>query len=112
MDDFVERRRLPRMMVKWPVTLHSPSGTAQGATKNLNATGACIECGTLLEVNEPYWMEIGIPERSVAVRGTVVWSNLAVNQSETDVSHVGLSITRIEEGDREWFNNAILGGSE
>ena len=108
MDDFAEKRKLPRFSVKWPVTLHSPAGTVQGETKNISAIGACIECNTLLKVNEPYWMEIGIPKRPVAVRGTVVWSNLVIDRSETEVSHAGLSIMKIEEEDREWLNTAIL----
>jgi len=112
MDDFVERRKLPRMSVRWPVRLHSPMGTVQGATKNITSTGACIECSTLLSVNEPYWMEIGIPQRPVAVRGRVLWSNLVINRGKTEVSHAGLSIMKIEEEDREWINTAVLGQGE
>ena len=108
MDDFVERRKLPRMRVRWPVTLHSPMGTVQGETKNITIAGACIKCSSFLWVNEPYYMELGIPQRPVAVRGTVVWSNLDINRSQGEVSHAGLSIARIEEKDREWFNTAIL----
>jgi hypothetical protein len=108
MVDFAEKRKLPRMSVKWPVTLHSPTGTVQGETKNITATGACIECGSLLRVNEPYWMEIEIPQHPVAVRGTVIWSNLVINRSETEVSQAGLCIMKIEEEDREWLNTAIL----
>ena len=108
MDDFVERRKLPRISVRYPVILYSPMGTVQGATKNISATGACIECSTLLRVNEPCWMEIGIPQRPVAVRGTVLWSSLVINRSKAEVSYAGLSIMRIEEEDREWLNTAIL----
>ena len=108
MDDSSDRRKLSRMSVRWPVTLHSPAGTVQGETKNITAIGACIECSSFLRVNEPYWMEIGIPQRPVAVRGTVIWSNLVINRSKTEVSHAGLSIMRIEEEDREWLNAAIL----
>lgn len=108
MDDLPERRKLPRMSVRWPVRLYSPMGTVQGATKNITATGACIECSTLLRVNEPYWMEIGIPQRPVAVRGIVLWSDFVVDRSKTEVSHAGLSIMKIEEADREWLNAAIL----
>jgi len=108
MDDFAEKRKLPRLSVRWPVTLHSPAGTVQGETKNINASGACVECGTLLRVNEPYWMEIGIPERPIPVRGTVIWCYLLIDRSQTEVSHAGLSIMRIEEEDREWLNTTIL----
>jgi hypothetical protein len=111
MDDFLERRKLPRMRVRWPVTLHSPTGTVQGTTENITVSGACIECSTHLMVNEPCWMEIGIPQRPVAVMGTVIWSSLLIDRSETEVSHAGLSIMRIEEEDREWLNTAILGQS-
>jgi hypothetical protein len=48
MDDSVERRKLPRMSVKWPVVLHSPMGTTQGETRNITDTGACIECSILV----------------------------------------------------------------
>ena len=112
MDDFAEKRKLPRLSVRWPVALHSPAGTVQGETKNISATGACIECDTLLKVNEPYWMEIGIPKRPVAVRGIVVWSNLVISRSENEVSHAGLSIMKIEAEDREWLKRAILGGGD
>lgn len=100
------------MRVRWPVTLHSPAGTVQGETKDITVMGACICCSTLLRVNEPYWMEIVIPQRPVAVRGTVVWSNLVINRSKTELSHAGFSIMKIEEDDREWINTAILGQGE
>jgi hypothetical protein len=112
MDDFAEKRKLPRLSVRWPVTLSSPAGTVKGETKNISAIGACIECDILLGVNEPYWMEIGIPQRAVAVRGTVIWTNLVIDRSETELCHAGLSIMRIESEDREWLNSAILGGGD
>ena len=108
MDDFPEKRKLPRLNVRWPVTLHSPTGTVKGETKNISATGACIECHTLLRVNEACWMEINIPQRPVAVMGTVIWSNLVINRSEKEVSYAGLSILKIEEEDREWLSTSIL----
>jgi hypothetical protein len=49
-------------------------------------------------------------DRFLIVRGIVIWSSLIINRHETEVSHAGLSITRIEEEDREWFNATILEG--
>jgi PilZ domain len=56
MSDFIERRELPRIIVSWPVTVHTSEGEWTGETRNLSPSGASIQCNEQLNVNEMYWL--------------------------------------------------------
>jgi hypothetical protein len=112
MEDFVERRKLPRMSVSWPVTLYTAAGEVEGVTRDLTPTGAYVQCKERLKLHEECWLQIGVPHRSLMLKGKVIWSNLVIDESGTDVSHAGFSFIHIESEDRRVLRDAILGAEE
>jgi hypothetical protein len=112
MEDFIERRKLPRMSVSWPVTLYTATGEMEGVTRDLTSTGAYIQCSERLRLHEECWLQIGVPHRTLMLKGKVMWSNLVIDESGTEVSHAGLSFIHIESEDRTALRDAILGGEE
>ena len=110
MEDFVERRKLPRMRVKWPVTLYTPAGEVSGETRDITSTGAYIECRKPLNLNQAYWLQIGIPVHAIAIKGKVIWSNLIIDKSGERQTHTGIFFIQMGEEDRHVLREAILGG--
>jgi hypothetical protein len=112
MEDFIERRKLPRVSVRWPVTLYTAAGEMEGVTRDLTSTGAYIQCRERLKLHEECWLQIGVPHRTLMLKGKVMWSNLVIDESGTQVSHAGLSFIHIESEDRMALRDAIRGGQE
>jgi len=112
MEDFKERRKLPRMSVSWPVTLYTAAGEVEGITRDLTSTGAYVQCSGLPKVHEAYWIQIGVPHRTLMLRGKVIWSNLVIDETGKEVSHAGILFIKIEDEDRCVLRDAILGGEE
>ena len=46
--NFDQRRKYPRVEVRWPVRMMTPEGDMDGTIENISAGGAYIRCGTLL----------------------------------------------------------------
>jgi hypothetical protein len=111
-EDFIERRKLPRMSVSWPVTLYTAAGEMKGVTRDLTSNGAYIQCRERLKLHEECWLQIGVPHRTLMLKGKVVWSNLVIDEGGTEVSHAGLSFIQIESEDRMALRDAILGDQE
>jgi hypothetical protein len=112
MEDFIERRKLPRMSVSWPVTLYTAAGEIEGVTRNLTSNGAYIQCRERLKQHEECWLQIGVPHRTLMLKGKVIWSNLVMDENGTEVSQAGLSFIHIESEDRMALRDAILGGQD
>jgi hypothetical protein len=112
MEDFIERRKLPRMSVSWPVTLYTAAGEVKGVTRDLTSTGAYIQCKERLKLHEECWLQIGVPHRTLMLKGKVIWSNLVMDENGTEVSQAGLSFIHIESEDRMALRDAILGGQD
>ena len=108
MDDFAERRKLPRIRVSWPVTVYTSAGELTGETKNLTPSGASIQCKERLNLNETCWLQIRVPRHDLMLMGKVVWSDLVIEKTGADVSHAGLSFIHIEGEDREILRDAIM----
>jgi|PlaIllAssembly_1097288.scaffolds.fasta_scaffold28561_4 hypothetical protein len=110
MEDFIERRKLPRRSVSWPVTLYTAARELEGVTRDLTSTGAYIQCKERLNEKEECWLQIGVPHRTLMLKGKVIWSNLVADQTGTEVSHAGISFIHIESEDRRVLRDAILEG--
>ena len=105
----VERRKLPRIEVRWPVTIYTDAGPIRGEARNVTTTGAYILCGQRLRRNETYRILIGLARQSITVSAEVMWSNIDYN--DEDVAHTGLGVffARMGDEDRERLSEAITG---
>jgi hypothetical protein len=110
MEDLIEKRRLPRMSVKWPIILYTAAGEVAGETRDLTSSGAYVQCAERLKLNEEYWLQIRVPHRAVMLKGKVIWSNPIIDKTGIEVSHTGLSFIQIKEEDRHALRDAILEG--
>jgi Tfp pilus assembly protein PilZ len=108
MEDFIERRKLPRISVSWPVTLYTAAGDVEGVTRDLTSTGAYVQCKERVKLKEECWLQLGIPHRTLMLKGKVIWSDLVMDETGTEVSHAGLSFIQIEREDRQVLREAIL----
>lgn len=112
MGEFTERRKLPRMSVRWPVTLYTAAGEVAGETRNITSTGAYIQCSNPLNLDEVFWLQIRVPNRDLMVMGKVIWSNLVIDKTGVEASHTGIFFIHIVDEDRRVLRDAILGGEE
>jgi len=105
----VERRKLPRIEVRWPVTIYTDGGPIRGEARNVTTTGAYILCRERLRQNETYRILIGLAKHSITVSAEVMWSNIDYNDGETAHTGLGVFFARMDEEDRERLGEAIAG---
>jgi hypothetical protein len=105
----VEKRRLPRIEVRWPVTIYTDVGPVQGEARNVTTTGAYILCREPLRQNETYRILIGLAKHSITVSAEVKWSNMDYNDKETGHTGLGVFFAKMADEDRERLRVAIAG---
>jgi hypothetical protein len=76
LSDFVEKRKLPRIEVRWPVTLTTENGAVEGEARNIAIEGVFIHCRKRLNVNETYRLLIKPAEEEIEVMAKLIWSNI------------------------------------
>jgi hypothetical protein len=100
-----ERRKHPRVKVKWPVTIITDQSTFDGESINITDSGLFIRCWEQLHENETCQLIIEIPNRDpIVVKGTMIWSNLGAAGHQGHLSEMGFSFIKISEEDRKFFN--------
>ena len=80
-NGFKETRELPRIEVRWPVTLMAEKGAVDGEARNITAKGVYILFKRTTEelvLNESYRLLIRPPGEKIIVSGKLVWSNLDI----------------------------------
>lgn len=101
MADVIEKRRHPRIPVRWPVTIITDKGTIEGESRNITVAGIFIHCQEELHEDEVHQMIIKIPEQeSILVKGRVAWSNFDSMEESNTYRGMGFSFIRISEDDR------------
>lgn len=103
-SSFVEARKLPRIEVRWPVTLMMENGSVKGEIKNISAEGVYIQFKHSFEempTNVAYRLLIHPPGEQIIVSGKLVWSNLDI------LPEMGFCFLEFSEGDRELLIEAI-----
>lgn len=104
MSDFVEKRRLPRVEVRWPVTMITDKGSIKGEARNITAEGVYIHFNDPIKqpvLNEEFSLMIQSPGKIIQVTGKVVWSNLDI------LPDMGFSFVEFSEANREFMTDAI-----
>ena len=104
MSGFVEKRKLPRVEVRWPVRMITEKGSLEGEARNISAGGVFILFKHSIEnlaLNETYLLLIDPAGAKIEVMGKPVWSNPGIPAG------LGLCFVEISEGDRELLQEAI-----
>jgi Tfp pilus assembly protein PilZ len=101
LTDGIEKRRHPRIPVRWPVTIITDKGTIEGESRNITIAGVFIHCQEEIHENEVHQMIIKIPKQeSILVKGRVVWSNFDSMEESNNYRGMGFSFIKISEDDR------------
>lgn len=99
--DGIEKRRHPRIPVRWPVTIITEQGTIEGESRNITVAGVFVHCQEEIHENEVHQMIIKIPKQeSILVKGRVVWSNFDSMEETNNYRGMGFSFIKISDDDR------------
>ena len=101
MADGSEKRRHPRIPVRWPVTIITEEGTIEGESRNITVAGVFVHCQEEIHENEVHQLIIKIPKQeSILVKGRVAWSNFDSMEETGNYRGMGFSFIEISEDDR------------
>lgn len=103
MNDFIEKRKTPRVDVRWPIKVITDDGQIEGETVNISLDGMEISCDDPLPFNEVLSISIEPLNQSVIMlSGKVVWSdNYGMDDGKSFA--VGVSFLEISDEDRHRF---------
>jgi hypothetical protein len=107
LSGLVEKRKLPRIEVQWPVTMITEKGSVEGEARNITVEGVFIHCMERLNVNETYRLLIKPAGEQIEVMGKLVWSNLEGTADRDILPGMGFCFVKVGEGDRELLREAI-----
>ena len=99
-----ERRKYPRAIAHWPVTLETTQGIVTGITMDVSAGGAFICCRESLRVKERCFIafhNVPLLDRSLQVDVEVIWSNIYCMDDELMSHGTGVRFSTITDEDRE-----------
>lgn len=102
-----DKRRLPRVSARWPVTIVTEKGEVDGETRNITVEGVFLHTLERLREGEVYRMTINLPEKPVEVTGKLQWSNLDHFKPDREIPGMGFCFVKIEDEDRERLGGAI-----
>lgn len=107
MSSFVEKRKLPRIEVQWPVTMITEKGSFEGEARNITVEGVFIHCMERLNVDETYRLVIKPAGKEIEVMGKLLWSNLDNAGDRDSLLGMGFCFVKVSEEDKELLRQAI-----
>ena len=105
-----EKRKYPRVEVKWPVTIYFENEEIEGESKNICAEGLSICTEKPLPLKKILSISLNPPEhQAIGLKGEVVWSDLygIDGTSKTDVYGLGVCLVEISEDDKKLIKDMI-----
>jgi hypothetical protein len=106
--DGIEKRRHPRIPVRWPVTIITEEGTIEGESRNITIAGVFVHCQEKIYEDAVHQMIIKIPKQeSVLLKGRVVWSNFDSMDETSGYRGMGFSFIKISDSDRQILADVI-----
>jgi hypothetical protein len=95
-----ERRKYPRIEIRWPVTVMTSDGPRDGETKNIGAGGALIACRHPLALHEKVCAILKIPDHDpVVVNTMVVRSNISQKYKQSTLPDLALYFMELTKGE-------------
>jgi len=108
MSTVKERRRYPRTVVRWPVTVLTPQTQVEGQIENASAVGAFISFTESPPLEWSFRMLIKPPNhQTINVVAKVIWSTVLSAGEGAPRFGVGVEFTRISEGDRQFLEGNL-----
>ena len=104
MSGFEEKRKLPRIEVRWPVTMITEKGSIEGEARNTSVEGVFIlfiHSTENLSPTNTYRLLMNPAGEKIEVMGKLVWSKLDILPGK------GFCFVEVSEGERELLREAI-----
>jgi hypothetical protein len=104
-----EKRKHPRVEVKWPVTMMTADGDANGIVENISSGGAYIRTRKLLSDHDIIVVGIlGLKRELLWIGAEVVRADIATT-SKPEEAAVGLGVrfTTVSGEDYQFLKNAV-----
>ena len=96
----IERRKHPRRVIKWPVTVLTETGTIEGETRDIAVDGLSIRCEEPLRMNEVVRMGVMPPDyQMIEFTGKVIWSDLYGIGDDDSAYGMGVCFVEISDED-------------
>lgn len=107
MKDLKKKRRHPKLSERFPVTVLTQEGEANGETRSLTIEGVFFHCPEKLREGDVCQMKIDLPEEPVEVTGRLAWSNLEHFRPERAIPGMGYCFVKMSGRDRDRLGEAI-----
>ena len=103
-----EKRFVPRVPVKWPVTMLSPLAQVEGRIENVSSKGALVSCKDMPPLEKDLLIVIRAPEyKTMNLNGKVVWSTVLKSNEGDPQYGIGVQFTRMSADDRKILHRMI-----
>ena len=104
----LEKRIVPRVQIKWPVTMLSPQLKVEGKIENFSSKGAFVSCKELPPLEEGFLMVIQAPNyKAMNLNAKVVWSTVLKSTEGDPYFGIGVHFTRMSPDDRQAIHKLI-----
>ena len=101
MDKEAERRRHPRIHVRWPITVFIDQRRIEGETRNISVSGLFIRCDDALRREESLLLSLRPQEgQEIWVKGKVAWSDSSRFNGTITKYSMGFSFVEISDRDK------------
>jgi len=108
-----EMNSASRAKVKWPVTMDTDEGSADGVVLNINKNGAFIRCHKPLRLTEICKLTIKSPDHPIQdVTAEVVWTNIYGPDDDLTPRGMGVRFTGMEEQEERFLRKLVNGESK
>jgi hypothetical protein len=108
MLDNTEKRKYPRVRVRWPVTVSTEYATVQAETRNITVNGLFICSENLLRLNETVPLHINPPNRQpIEVTGTIIRSDHQALDEQNVSYGMGICFVKVSDEDRHFLEDLI-----
>ena len=103
-----EKRMVPRMKARWPVTMLAPQTQVEGKIENVSSKGAFVSCREMPPLEEGFLLVIRAPDyKSMNLNGRVVWSTVLSSSEDGSLFGIGVQFTRMTAEDRKALHKMI-----
>ena len=104
-----EKRKYPRVEVKWPVTMMTTDGDANGIVENVSSGGAYIRTRKLLSNNDLIVMGVlGLKQELLWIGAEVVRTDVAMTpKPEQAMLGIGVQFTTVSGEDYQFLQNVV-----
>ena len=113
MADIVDRRKSPRIDIRWPISIQTDQGVVSGETVNISSDGVSICCDEPIPLEKILQISILPPDHQIIeISGRITWSDLCGIDAENTTVGIGLCFMEISKADKEYFTQVVAANTE